>query len=140
MHLFLQNLIFVTLYYLGQIHQISRLQQQKIRLLVLLKSLHDEITLHRLFMVLIQWLPVKYRIIYKILVITFSGLRFNQPHYIGELVHSYEPPRNRRLCHKDNLVRPHSNTICYGSKSFASAAATYGNQLSESVKSCDTLY
>ena len=87
----------------------------------------------------LHWLPITSRINFKILVITFCGLRFKRPLYISELIHSYEPSRDLRSSSKDQLVQPRSNIKCYGSRSFAFAAATLWNQLPGSVRACDSL-
>ena len=77
----------------SSIHQINRLQKiQNTAARIVKKSPRRNHITPILYD--LHWLPVKYRIIFKILVITFCGLRFNQFHYIGELINSYEPPRN----------------------------------------------
>ena len=61
--------------------------------LVTLPRKHDHVTpivreLH--------WLPVKYRIMYKILLLVFKSLYDSAPNYLQELIKKYRPSRN--LC------------------------------------------
>ena len=43
----------------------------------------------------LHWLPVKYRIEYKITLLTFKALHGLAPEYLRELIHPYHPPRSR---------------------------------------------
>jgi len=44
----------------------------------------------------LHWLPVRYRIEYKIALITFKALTTQQPQYLSELIRHYETPRQLR--------------------------------------------
>jgi len=44
----------------------------------------------------LHWLPVRYRIEYKIALITFKALTTQQPQYLSELICHYEAPRQLR--------------------------------------------
>ena len=135
--MFLQSLIFVTHYCLvyRQTHRLKKIQNTAARI-VKKSPRRNHITP---ILCDLHWLPITSRIDFKILVITFCGLRFNQPPYIGELIHLYVPSRNLRSMNSDRLVQPRSNIKFYGGKCFAFAAATLWNNLPESVRLCDTL-
>jgi len=44
----------------------------------------------------LHWLPVRYRIEYKIALITYMVLTTKQPQYLSELIHHYKTPRRLR--------------------------------------------
>ena len=44
----------------------------------------------------LHWFPIKYRIVFKILLITFKALYGLAPNYICELLHQYQPTRSLR--------------------------------------------
>ena len=50
----------------------------------------------------LHWLPVRYRIIFKILVMTFKALHNLAPGYISDLIHQHAP--NRRLRSGDLML------------------------------------
>ena len=69
----------------------------------------------------LHWLPVLYRIDFKILLLTFKSLHGEGPAYLCELLVPYLPSRSLRSCNKDHLIQP--KTRCkYGDRSFSSAA------------------
>ena len=83
----------------------------------------------------LHWLPVKQRIKYKILLLTFQCLSGTAPSYLQELIQVYTPTRNLRSSSKSLLIPPSVKTSFYGGRSFRSAAASLWNELPESVKS-----
>ena len=86
----------------------------------------------------LHWLPVKQRIKYKILLLTFQCLSGTAPSYLQELIRLYTPARNLRSSSKSILISPSVKTYFYGGRSFQSAAADLWNNLPESVKSVNT--
>ena len=88
----------------------------------------------------LHWLPVKQRIEFKILLLTFQCLSGNAPSYLQELIQMYTPARNLRSSSKSLLISPSVKTCFYGGRSFQSAAADKWNNLPESVKSVNTQY
>ena len=86
----------------------------------------------------LHWLPVKQRIKYKILLLTFQCLSGTAPSYLQELIRLYTPARNLRSSSKSILISPSVKTHFYGGRSFQSAAADLWNNLPESVKSVNT--
>ena len=44
----------------------------------------------------LHWLPVRYRVQFKIGLITYKILNHGQPAYLSELIHPYTPSRNTR--------------------------------------------
>ncbi len=76
--------------------------------------------------VLIQlhWLPVKFRIDFKIFLQTFKALHNKAPEYISNLITVYESPCNlRSLAHENRLlVEPKTRLVSYDDRAFCKAA------------------
>ena len=64
----------------------------------------------------LHWLPVKSRIKYKILLLTYQCLQGTAPTYLQDLIVKYTPSRNLRSRHKSLLVTPNIRTSqeCWG--------------------------
>ena len=87
----------------------------------------------------LHWLPVKSKIIFKILIITFKSLHNLGPEYIKELITQHIPTRDLRSADQKLLVTPKSRTKNYGDRSFTVAAAKLWNSLPLNIRSTDTL-
>ena len=89
----------------------------------------------------LHWLPVKFRIIYKIILITFKALHGQAPQYITELIY-YKRKSNHNL-RSDNkclLAPPAVKTAkTTGDRAFASAAPTLWNRLPTKLRAETTL-
>ena len=88
----------------------------------------------------LHWLPVQYRIEYKILLLTYKALCDLAPAYIQDLVCSYRPSRSLRSSSK-NFLRPPSkgNTIYYSDRAFCTAAPLLWNQLPHHIRLSSSL-
>jgi len=86
--------------------------------------------------VLIQlhWLPIEYRIQYKIVLLTFKCLNDNAPGYLKDLIHQYVPKRRLRSCSKNYLAKELYNLKGYGFKAFSVAAPTLWNALPDDLR------
>ena len=67
----------------------------------------------------LHWLPVEYRIIFKILLITFKILNGIAPNYLKDLL---EPRRTLRSMSKLRLVEPSYKLNIYGLRAFSVCA------------------
>ena len=76
----------------------------------------------------LHWLPVKYRIEYKILVIVFRARHERTPAYIASVITPYVTRRALRSANRHNLER-------YGRRSFSRAGPTLWNALPEDLRS-----
>ena len=107
------------------LHKLQRVQNAAARLVVqesrfchitpLLKSLH--------------WLPVKYRIVFKILLITFKAIHGLAPAYISELISVRDATGRHNLRSNNGLRLNHSSCkslATLGDRSFHVAALNYG--------------
>ena len=61
----------------------------------------------------LHWLPIRYRIVFKILLTTYKALNNLAPSYIRVLLTPYIPSRQLRSSSKNLLVIPHFNLKTY---------------------------
>ena len=87
----------------------------------------------------LHWLPVKFRVEFKILLITYKALHSQAPSYIEELIEVYHPPRALRSEDAGLLVTRQVSKSRTGGRSFSYLAPLLWNQLPASVREADTL-
>ena len=89
----------------------------------------------------LHWLPVNYRIQYKILVCTYKAIHQIGPEYLNELVTPYCPSRSLRSESTMQLQVPQTKTKFYGDRRFDKSSALLWNSLPiqlRQVQSLDT--
>jgi len=84
----------------------------------------------------LHWLPVKWRIQYKLAYLTYKVLHTGI--YLSERLHPYVPSRTLRSSSSVNLYDPSTN-LPFGSCSFYIAAPTVWNSLPSTLRSSQTL-
>ncbi len=67
----------------------------------------------------LHWLPVRFRVDLKILMLTFKALHGLAPHYLAELLHPYTPSRRLRSSQSNLLVVPQTCLRSMGDKAFS---------------------
>ena len=82
----------------------------------------------------LHWLPAKYRIEYKLLVIVFRALHDRTPAYLASLITPYVPRRALRSADRALLTVPRHNLEHYGRRSFSRAGPTLWNSLPEDLR------
>ena len=87
----------------------------------------------------LHWLPVRWRVQYKLLVLVFSALHELAPKYIQDLVTPYSPNRNLRSADQCLLVVPRYNLEGYGRWAFSVSGPALWNSLPENIRQSDTL-
>lgn len=87
----------------------------------------------------LHWLPVKFRIEFKILVLTYKALHSQAPSYIRELIELYHPPRALRSEDSGLLVIPKISRVRSGGRCFSFLAPLFWNHLPASVRGADTV-
>uniref|UniRef100_A0A669F551 Reverse transcriptase domain-containing protein n=1 Tax=Oreochromis niloticus TaxID=8128 RepID=A0A669F551_ORENI len=87
----------------------------------------------------LHWLPVEFRVHFKILVLTFKALQGQAPAYIIELLQPYVPSRSLRSCDQGLLVIQHTRLKTKGDRAFATVAARLWNSLPQNLRSADSL-
>ena len=75
----------------------------------------------------LHWLPVAYRIKYKIALITFKTLNGKGPSYLRDLI--IETPASRVTRSKNKLKIPRTKLKTAGDRSFSAAAPSIWNSL-----------
>uniref|UniRef100_A0A9J7XWR8 Reverse transcriptase n=1 Tax=Cyprinus carpio carpio TaxID=630221 RepID=A0A9J7XWR8_CYPCA len=80
----------------------------------------------------LHWLPIKHRIDFKILLITYKALNGLAPQY-------YSPPRPLCSQNSGNLITPRISKSTVGGRSFSYLAPKLWNNLPNIVQEADTL-
>ena len=113
----------------SQIAKLQRIQTSAAQLVSLsCKYDHMTLILHGL-----HWLPVKYPIIYKILLLTYKCLHGMGPIYLQELLKEYKPVRNLRSSAQLCLITSITSTQ-YGQRFFSAAGPELWNDFPLHVK------
>ncbi|XP_029941085.1 uncharacterized protein LOC115383145 [Salarias fasciatus] len=87
----------------------------------------------------LHWLPIKSRIQYKILVVTYRALHGQAPLYITDLLQPYVTSRSLRSSDQGLLVVPRSRLKTKGDRAFEVVAPTLWNSLPVNLRSADTV-
>ncbi|TWW58995.1 putative RNA-directed DNA polymerase from transposon X-element [Takifugu flavidus] len=87
----------------------------------------------------LHWLPVKFRIIFKTLLLTYKVLRGLAPSYLEELVIPYQPNRPLRSQNAGLLVVPRVSRSRMGGRAFSYQAPLLWNQLPVQVREADSI-
>ena len=82
----------------------------------------------------LHWLPVKWRINYKIVVLVFRALHGMAPAYLSTLITPYEPRRALRSTDSALLCVPRHKLERYGRRSFSCAGPVLWNSLPEDMR------
>ena len=87
----------------------------------------------------LHWLPVRYRIDFKILLLTFKCVHGIAPKYLRDLLSLYNPCRSLRSADRLLLHQPRSRLASYGDRSFACAAPRLWNNLPFDIRSSESV-
>uniref|UniRef100_A0A669EKP4 Reverse transcriptase domain-containing protein n=1 Tax=Oreochromis niloticus TaxID=8128 RepID=A0A669EKP4_ORENI len=87
----------------------------------------------------LHWLPVKSRIEFKILLLTYKVLNNQAPSYLNDLVVPYHPIRALRSCTAGLLVVPRVFKSRMGGRAFSFQAPLLWNQLPVWIRETDTI-
>uniref|UniRef100_A0A8C1P909 Reverse transcriptase domain-containing protein n=1 Tax=Cyprinus carpio TaxID=7962 RepID=A0A8C1P909_CYPCA len=77
----------------------------------------------------LHWLPVGYRVHFKILVITFRALHGQAPSYVQDLLHMHTPYRSLRSSGQDLLIVPRTRLKTRGDRAFCVVGPRLWNSL-----------
>lgn len=117
--------------------QLSRLQrvQNAAARVVFGRRKYDHITPD---LIKLHWLPVKYRIVFKILLLVFKSLCGQAPGYMSSMLKPYIPPiSGLRSSSNSLLVVPRSRLTTCGDKAFAVCGPRLWNELPDNVRNGD---
>ena len=117
------------------VSQLQRCQNNAARI-VSLRRKYDHITpvlkdLH--------WLPVEYRINYKILMLAYKAQHDMAPPYLSSLLSPYKPGRSLRSEGKHLLTTPRYRLEGFGKRCFAHAAPSLWNTLPITIKCAQSI-
>ena len=87
----------------------------------------------------LHWLPVPYRIEYKILLLTFKALNGMAPKYLRELITLYEPSRALRSTDSGLLTVKKTRLKTYGDRAFCASAPKLWNLLPACIRKATSL-
>ncbi len=87
----------------------------------------------------LHWLPIKFRISYKILLLANKALNDLAPAYLT-LLSRYNPTRSLRLQNSGLLVVPRIAKSTKGGRTFSYLAPKLWNSLPDNVRGSDTLF
>jgi len=76
-----------------------------------------------------HWLPVRYHIVFKILLLVYKALNGTAPSYISELLEYHTSERKLRSCSQHLLATPKVRLKTYGERTFAVAEARLWNSI-----------
>ncbi|RXN12193.1 RNA-directed DNA polymerase from mobile element jockey [Labeo rohita] len=82
----------------------------------------------------LHWLPVRFRVEFKILMFVFKAINGLAPVYLAELVVVYQPARTLRSSEHTALVMPKFNYKKFGGRSFAVLGPKLWNALPEQLR------
>ena len=91
------------------------------------------------FLIKLHWLPIKQRIEYKLLLLTFRSLHGLAASYLSDLLIRYEPTRALRSADAHLLEVPRCRLLTQGEKAFSSAAPRLWNNLPLAMRATDSL-
>jgi len=105
--------------------------------IIVQKSKYDSITED---MENLHWLPIRQRIVFKILVMTYKSLHELAPEYITDLVQQrYEPSWPLRSSEQCQLVVRNPNMITYGGRAFSYCAPILWNEIPLDIRQSQTV-
>ena len=82
----------------------------------------------------LHWLPVQYRIQFKVLLLVYKSLNDKGPKYLKELLIPYSPSRTLRSTSSNDLTVPRTRLKTYGDRAFSVAGPRLWNNLPSSVR------
>ena len=86
----------------------------------------------------LHWLPVRERINFKILLLTWKALNGIAPIYISDLLVHYQPNRTLRSSNKHLLAVPRTSSSL-GDRAFSVTAPNLWNALPSNIRCCENL-
>ena len=117
------------------LQKLQYVQNAAARLLTYSKK-YDHITP---ILIELHWLPVKSRIEFKILILTFKAYYETGPKYLTDTIIKHLPTRKLRSATKELLVVPKYNLETYGKRAFSVIAPILWNNLPGHIRTISCL-
>ena len=99
-------------------------------------KIFDHITQH---LQTLHWLPVKARIEFKILLLTYKAIHDMSPQYLKEMLVPYKNSKNTRSNYKGLLLVPATKSKTCGDRASVKAAPLLWNKLPEAIRKIETI-
>ena len=90
-------------------------------------------------LITLHWLPIDYRIEYKVLLLAFKSLNGLAPKYISDLLKQYQPPRSLRSSTMNLLVENDTRSVKYGDRAYENCAPKLWNSMPFELRCCTDL-
>ena len=120
----------------GLLSQIQRVQNAAVKVVAKTRK-HDHVTP---LLAKLHWLPIKDRILFKILLLTCKALQNKGPIYLKELFSLHQPSLNLRSEMDPLLLNiPKTRLKTFGDKAFSVVAAREWNNLPLSIRSSNSI-
>lgn len=87
----------------------------------------------------LHWLPISFRVQFKILTITYRALHHQAPSYIQDLFHIHSPGRSLRSSGQDLFIVPRTRFKTRGDRAFCVVAPRLWNSLPLVLRALDTV-
>jgi hypothetical protein len=87
----------------------------------------------------LQWLPIHYRVQYKVLLYVYKALKQEAPLYLEDFVNIYKPARSLRSENNTTLITPIVRTKSYGERRFDKASASLWNDFSNELRNVESV-
>ena len=97
------------------------------------KSYHTTPVLEQL-----HWLPVRMRILYKLMVLMYRALEGKGKSYLRDTITLYRPNTSMILRSEGRLDLPRSNLVSYGDRAFSIVAPFEWSKLPSDLKNCSS--
>ncbi|XP_072024908.1 uncharacterized protein [Amphiura filiformis] len=120
------------------ISKLQRVQNSAVRLVLGVKGYRVDI--NDLRRSELHWLPIRDRIAFKILMLTYKSLHGLAPPYLADLLTTYQPTRSLRSATQFLLDPPRRIvTSYYGERAFSTSAPKLWNGLPQSIRKATSL-
>ena len=86
----------------------------------------------------LHWLPIKYRVTFKLATLTHKILHCQQPDYLYQLIDAYTPARDLRSSNRGYLNPTRSRTVS-GSRGFRHSSVAVWNSLPQDIRDIPTI-
>lgn len=110
--------------------KLQRIQNTAARIVTLTRK-YDSITP---IMFKLHWLPVQFRIIFKLLLIVYKALNDKTPSYVSSMLSFRKFSRSLRISDQELLTEPMAKLRTYGDRAFSTAAPRLWNKLPLSIR------
>jgi len=110
--------------------KLQRIQNTAARIVTLTRK-YDSITP---IMFKLHWLPVQFRIIFKLLLIVYKALNDKTPSYVSSMLSLRKFSRSLRISDQELLTEPMAKLRTYGDRAFSTAAPRLWNKLPLSIR------